>query len=100
MREESQSEEFQTAKVYCANCFYCKILAGAADAAAVLRIRCMAGKWKKKLGQEKIYRYCTIGRRFQDACDSYLDMGESTAFIRELRNNLMDNALESDKEYE
>ncbi|MDR2446024.1 MAG: hypothetical protein LBD58_01835 [Treponema sp.] len=98
MQEESQPEEFQTAKVYCANCFECKISAAAED--AVLRIRCMAGKWKKKLGQEKTYKYCAVGRRFQDACDSYIEMGESAAFIRELRKNLLDNAQESDKEHE
>ncbi len=94
MQGVSQLEEFQTVKVYCANCFYCKLLP-TESGNAVLRIRCAAGKWKKKLGQEKVYKYCTISRRFQDFCDSYDEMGETTDYIRELRKIVTEEANES-----
>ncbi|MDR0643766.1 MAG: hypothetical protein LBG05_02465 [Treponema sp.] len=80
-----QEEEFQSGKIYCANCFHCKLLPGSEG--GILRIRCTAGKWKKKLEQEKVYRLCTIMRRFRDECEYYEDMGESTEFIRELRKS-------------
>lgn len=88
-------EEFQTGKIYCANCFHCRLLP-ASEVKAILHIRCDAGKWKKKLGQEKIYKYCTITRRYLDLCDTYEDMGDATDFIRELRK-MMSEEASSDK---
>jgi hypothetical protein len=85
-----REEELQTGKVYCANCFHCKLLPEIECGA--LRIRCTAGKWKKKLGQEKIYKFCTITRRFSDMCEYYEDMGESAEFIRELRKSINEDA--------
>ncbi|MDR3114991.1 MAG: hypothetical protein LBU25_05665 [Treponema sp.] len=54
------------------------------------RIRCAAGKWKKKLGQEKLYKYSTIIRRYLDYCDAYEAMGDAKEFIRELRKTISD----------
>jgi hypothetical protein len=85
-----QEEEFQTSKIYCANCFHCKLLPEIE--CGILRIRCTAGKWKKKLGQEKVYKLCTIMRRFNDVCEYYEDMGESTEFIRELRKSINEDS--------
>jgi hypothetical protein len=53
-----------------------------------LRVRCDAGKWKKKLGEEKIYKYFTVARRSLDECDSYVPMGDAKEFIRELKKTL------------
>jgi hypothetical protein len=94
-----QDEEFHSGKIYCANCIHCKLIPARQGAPGnsekqgkedryVLRIRCAAGKWKKKLGEEKIYKYCTITRRYQDSCDAYEAMGDTREFIRELRKTL------------
>ena len=53
-----------------------------------LRVRCEAGKWRKKLGEEKIYKYFTVARRSIDSCDSYEEMGEAAEFMRDLRKLL------------
>jgi hypothetical protein len=83
-------EEFHSGKIYCANCIHCKLIPAKSDNndRYVLRIRCAAGKWKKKLGEEKMYKYCTITRRYLDFCDSYGEMGDTREFIRELRKTL------------
>jgi hypothetical protein len=84
------ADEFQSGKIYCANCIHCKLIPSKSDGEEqyVLRIRCAAGKWKKKLGEEKMYKYCTITRRYLDNCDAYEEMGDTREFIRELRKNL------------
>jgi hypothetical protein len=92
-------EEFHSGKIYCANCIHCKLIPAKPETSPgsqeqgsedryVLRIRCAAGKWKKKLGEEKLYKYCTIIRRYQDSCDDYEAMGDTREFIRELRKTL------------
>jgi hypothetical protein len=86
---QEQQEEFQTGRIYCANCFHCKLLPLSASN-GVLQIRCAEGKWRKKLGQEKIYKYCTITRRYIDTCDAYADMGDSADFIRVLRKIILE----------
>jgi hypothetical protein len=91
MQEESQPEEVQASRVYCANCLHCKLVR-TDEEKAVLRIRCTAGKWKKKLGEEKIYKYCSIGRRYSDLCEAYEDMGESAEFIRDLRKSVLEES--------
>ena len=65
--------------VFCANCIHCKLVPAPADAEGSyrLRVRCDAGKWRKKLGDEKIYKYFTVARRNIEACDSYEDMGDA-----------------------
>jgi hypothetical protein len=86
----NHEEEFHSGKVYCANCIHCKLIPAKPEGeiAYVLRIRCAAGKWKKKLGEEKMYKYCTITRRYLDSCDAYEEMGDTREFLRELRKTL------------
>jgi hypothetical protein len=77
-------------RVFCANCIHCKLVPAPADAEGSyrLRVRCDAGKWRKKLGDEKIYKYFTVARRSIESCDSYEDMGDATEFIKDLRTLL------------
>lgn len=77
-------------KVYCANCIHCKLVrVPAGDGSQYyLRVRCKAGKWKKKLGEEKYYKYFTVARRSCDQCDSYSPMGELKDFLKELKKSL------------
>jgi hypothetical protein len=97
--DTQQDEEFHSGKIYCANCIHCKLIPAKPGTSFdsqgqdfgdryVLRIRCTAGKWKKKLGEEKLYKYCTITRRYQDSCDAYEAMGDTREFIRELKKTL------------
>jgi hypothetical protein len=66
-------EEFSSDKVYCANCIHCKLIkVPTGDACQYsLRVRCEAGKWRKKLGEEKVYKYFTVIRRTVEQCDAY-----------------------------
>jgi hypothetical protein len=88
--EQNPEEEFHSGKIYCANCIHCKLIPAMpeGDNRYFLRIRCAAGKWRKKLGEEKMYKYCTITRRYLDACDSYEEMGDTKEFLRELKKAL------------
>jgi hypothetical protein len=86
----SQEVAVQSEKIYCANCIHCKLVRTASGNANqyYLRVRCAAGKWKKKLGEEKIYKYFTVARRSLDNCSSYEPMGDAREFIRDLRKSL------------
>ncbi len=53
-----------------------------------LRVRCNAGQWKKKQGEEKLYKYSTVIRRSPDYCDDYEPMGSLKDFLKELKRNL------------
>ena len=76
-------------KIYCANCIHCKLVRTfTEDDKYVLRVRCDAGKWRKKLGEEKFYKYFTVARRALDECNTYTPMGESKPFMKELRKTL------------
>jgi|GEM_PF-122157 len=77
-------------KVFCANCIHCKLVPAPADAEGSyrLRVRCDAGKWRKKLGEEKVYKYFTVVRRNIETCGSYEDMGDADEFIKDLRKLL------------
>ena len=77
-------------KIYCANCENCKIVrdVSAGGNQYYLRVRCMAGKWRKKLGEEKIYKYFTVARRSIDSCDEYIPMGDPKEFMKELKKTL------------
>ncbi len=87
---EPFSDELSSDKIYCANCIHCKLIriprGGGGEYG--LRVRCDAGKWRKKLGEEKVYKYFTVIRRTLDQCDSYEPMGEVEVFLKELRRNL------------
>jgi hypothetical protein len=84
-------------RIHCANCIHCKLVpTPAAESGRYrLRVRCDAGKWRKPLGEEKIYKYFTVARRSIESCDSYEDMGEADEYLRDLRTLLPT----SDEEY-
>ncbi len=87
---EPLADALASDKIYCANCIHCKLVKIPMGSASQygLRVRCEAGKWKKKLGEEKVYKYFTVIRRTLDQCDSYEPMGEVEIFLKELRKNL------------
>jgi hypothetical protein len=84
------AEECHRGPLYGATCLHGNLIPAKPenDDRYVLRIRCAAGKWKKKLGEEKMYKYFTVTRRYLDFCDSYGEMGDTREFIRELRKTL------------
>jgi hypothetical protein len=89
--ESTQSTVRKTSsKIYCANCVNCKLVQDPVGASGQyhLRVRCTAGKWRKKLGEEKIYKYFTVARRSLDSCDAYEPMGDPKEFIRDLKRTL------------
>ncbi len=91
MATKEGSGQKQGEKVFCANCIHCKLFTEeVSDGSSryYLRVRCNAGKWKKKLGEEKFYKYFTVARRSYDDCDAYEPMGEVKEFLRELKKNL------------
>ncbi|MDC7222144.1 MAG: hypothetical protein PQJ60_00315 [Spirochaetales bacterium] len=76
-------------KIYCANCVHCKLVRTPTGSNQYqLRVRCAAGMWKKKLGEEKFYKYFTVARRSQDSCEAYEPMGDSKQFIKDLKKTL------------
>lgn len=75
-------------KIYCANCMQCKLVPAETDKGHVLRVRCTAGLWKKKLGEEKLYKYFTIARRTPESCAHYEPMGDLKDFLKDLKKNL------------
>jgi hypothetical protein len=44
--------------------------------------------WKKRLGEEKLYKYFTVARRSIEACHNYEAMGELSEFLRNLKDTL------------
>jgi len=83
-------DEECTGKIYCANCIHCKLVPSSPDGDEryFLRVRCAAGKWRKKLGEEKVYKYCTVARRSIDSCDAYVEMGDTKEYLRDLKKSL------------
>jgi hypothetical protein len=83
-------DEYSADRVYCANCIHCKLVKVPMGESSQygLRVRCAAGKWKKKLGEEKVYKYFTVTRRVVESCDKYVPMGETEVFLKELKKNL------------
>lgn len=77
-------------KIFCANCIHCKLVRTPMGNGNqyYLRVRCDAGKWRKKLGEEKYYKYFTVARRSLDSCDAYVPMGDAREFIKELKKTL------------
>ncbi|ADN01166.1 hypothetical protein STHERM_c01920 [Spirochaeta thermophila DSM 6192] len=75
-------------KIYCANCIHCKVSAEPTGGGYLLRVRCAAGKWRKKMGAEKLYRLSTVMRRVMTECEAYEPMGDEEEFLRELKKTL------------
>jgi hypothetical protein len=44
--------------------------------------------WKKKSGEEKVYKYFTLARRTVSVCGFYEPMGDAKTFIKELKDSL------------
>lgn len=80
-----------TEKIYCANCSNCivvKVPVPNKPDQYLLRLKCTAGVWQKKLGTEKLHKYFTAARRMVDECESYSEMGDLVVFIKSLRKTL------------
>jgi hypothetical protein len=90
VRLESKSERTEAERIFCANCIHCKLVRIPAGNGKqyYLRVRCAAGKWKKKLGEEKFYKYFTVARRSIKECDTYIPMGNTKDFLKELKKTL------------
>lgn len=76
--------------IYCANCIHCVLVRNSitSNGEYVLRVRCEEKKWKKKLGEEKVYKFFTVARRTVDSCESYTPMGDVKNYLRDLRKTL------------
>ncbi|HDQ13220.1 MAG TPA: hypothetical protein ENN41_00190 [Sediminispirochaeta sp.] len=87
---ETEKQDGKSKKIYCANCAHCKLVRNSQEDGNhyTLRVRCEAGKWVKKLGGEKYYKYFTVARRSIEECDSYEPMGDEKEFLRELKKTL------------
>ncbi len=90
VRDVLDESDSRRGRIYCANCRNCKLVRvpGASGGQYLLRVRCIAGKWKKRLGSEKLYKYFTIVRRSIEDCDRYEPMGDSREYLRELKKSL------------
>ena len=76
-------------KIYCANCANCRIFRmDIGNNQYQLRVKCLQGKWKKKSGSEKVYKYFTVARRVMDECDGYEPMGDPLEYIKKLKKQL------------
>ncbi len=89
-RKTQETKKRATSKIYCANCSNCVLIRHFKnkDGQYVLRVRCTKGMWKKKLGDEKLYKYFSVGRRTMSDCEHYEEMGELKQYLKDLRKNL------------
>ena len=62
--DSASGKDFDDSKIYCANCIHCKVIKTQTqnEGEYQLRVRCDAGMWKKKMGDEKYYKYFTVIR--------------------------------------
>jgi hypothetical protein len=84
------SDDSIDAKINCANCLHCVLFKSqtGVDSQYVLRVRCTQKQWKKKLGEEKVYKYFTVARRTVDECEQYESMGDMKSYLKDLRKSL------------
>lgn len=75
---------------YCANCAHCIVVRQKEFDTPLyrLRVRCEKGMWKKSTGEEKFHKYFTVVRRIEPGCPHYQPLGETEAFLKELRKEL------------
>ena len=88
---EEQEPLIELDGIYCANCRYCVLLRKENESNKkeyYLRVRCIKEQWRKKLGEEKMYKYFTVARRTVEKCDCYKDMGDLEIFLGILRRSL------------
>lgn len=78
------------AKIYCANCGHCvvKRVPTGNPGQFVYRVKCAQNMWKKKLGEDKVFKYFTVIRRTMDECSKYDPMGDSKTFLKQLKKTL------------
>ena len=88
-------------QIHCANCLHCKLVYRWENGVYVARVRCAAGKWQKPSGEEKLYRYDTVGRRIQESCNRYVSMGEDVKDflawlidVQDVKQTLMKNSMQ------
>lgn len=83
-------ESGDSGKIFCANCYHCKVVKDSNHHGKdiVLKVRCSAGMWKKRVGDDKLYRLDTVEQRRVPDCPHYDPMGECHDFMRELRRSL------------
>jgi hypothetical protein len=95
--EKEKPSKKKSHKYYCANCKYCVLIRvpSSKDGMYLLRVRCNKGKWKKKLGDEKLYKYFSVNRRVSHDCEYYEDMGELKQYLKDLKKTLP----QSDEKY-
>ena len=89
-------------KIYCANCENCVVVKVSAGMGTkyLLRVKCLKQMWKKKLGEEKLYKYFTVARRIEPECQHYSPMGDNIkGYLRDLRKSLpiKDEIYEEDR---
>lgn len=88
---EEQNEQLSETGIYCANCRYCVLFRKASGIDGnqyLLRVKCAQEQWRKKLGEEKMYKYFTVARRTVEKCDNYKEMGDLRSFLKTLRKIL------------
>ena len=83
--DSASGKDFDDSKIYCANCIHCKVIKTQTqnEGEYQLRVRCDAGMWKKKMGDEKYYKYFTVIRRKLDQCDAYESMGDEEEYLKD-----------------
>ena len=54
----------------------------------ILRVCCTKGRWSKRSGEEKLYKYFTVARRMQLNCEDYHEMGDPLPFIKNLKKEV------------
>lgn len=92
--EESNEVEFNEShlenRIFCANCIHCKLVRRPVENGSkyYLRVKCEAGKWRKKLGEEKLYKYFTVARRSIEECEMYEAMGDIKEYMKDLKKSL------------
>ena len=88
---EEYNDKIEDSSIYCANCRHCVLfrkLAGLDDTHYLLRVKCVKEQWRKKLGEEKMYKYFTVARRTVEDCKEYKEMGNLRNFLKILRKTL------------
>jgi len=93
MNEENTEflNDDQNPRIYCANCHHCVIVKQPLEQSEekyLLRVKCNKMQWRKKMGEEKMYKYFTVARRVMDHCQYYEPMGDEREFLKDLRKSL------------
>ena len=88
--DDDNGEEIDEEKIFCANCVRCVLIkvSNGVNGQYVLRVKCLSKQWKKKLGEEKVYKFFTVARRTVDTCELYEPMGELKSYLKDLRKSL------------